>query len=210
MAQAEIIAQSSGEPDEPYTGQKIRANIEALGSRDGRMSCAYVYIIVLLMMEGGIEGPWLVCDIQTRQHAHRGRLADWYYAVESMRRRLSDHETRTVSPTRFRLIEHAEIALSDGVTLSAMIWLPVDAEDKSRSGHSRISSLSQARWHHRARCADPSLFRGHGYACVRVDMRGSGDSEGVLLGEYLKQEQDDALEILTWMARAALVTGRSA
>ena len=39
----------------------------------------------------------------------------------------------------------------------------------------------------------------HGYACVRVDMRGSGDSEGILRGEYLKQEQDDALEVLQWI-----------
>ena len=43
-------------------------------------------------------------------------------------------------------------------------------------------------------------FAGHGYASVRVDMRGSGDSEGVMLGEYQKQEQDDALEIIDWIA----------
>ena len=52
-------------------------------------------------------------------------------------------------------------------------------------------------------------FAGHGYAGVRVDIRGSGDSEGVLLGEYLKQEQDDALEIIEWLCRATLVLGRA-
>jgi hypothetical protein len=41
---------------------------------------------------------------------------------------------------------------------------------------------------------------GHGYACVRVDMRGSGDSDGILYDEYLPQEQDDALEVLAWLA----------
>ena len=31
-------------------------------------------------------------------------------------------------------------------------------------------------------------------------MRGTGDSEGVCLGEYLKQEQDDALAVIEWLA----------
>jgi putative CocE/NonD family hydrolase len=50
-------------------------------------------------------------------------------------------------------------------------------------------------------------FAGNGYAAVRVDMRGSGDSEGVLLDEYLPQEQDDALEVLSWLAAQPWCTG---
>ena len=42
-------------------------------------------------------------------------------------------------------------------------------------------------------------FAGHGYASIRVDIRGAGDSDGILLDEYLKQEQDDALEVLDWI-----------
>ena len=41
----------------------------------------------------------------------------------------------------------------------------------------------------------------YGFAFVRVDIRGTGDSDGVLLGEYLQQEQDDALEVIAWLAR---------
>src|SRR5688572_22581540 len=108
--------------------------------------------------------------------------------------------TRTEFPHKTRVIEHAPIELSDGVTLSAMIWLPVDAEEnpvpaileylpyRKRDGTTERDALTHP------------YLAGHGYACVRVDMRGSGDSEGVLKGEYLKQEQDDALEILAWIA----------
>ena len=32
-------------------------------------------------------------------------------------------------------------------------------------------------------------FAGHGFAGVRVDLRGSGDSEGVLTDEYLERER---------------------
>jgi hypothetical protein len=34
---------------------------------------------------------------------------------------------------------------------------------------------------------------GHGYASIRLDLRGSGESDGVLLDEYLEREQLDAL-----------------
>jgi putative CocE/NonD family hydrolase len=43
-------------------------------------------------------------------------------------------------------------------------------------------------------------FAGHGYAALRVDLRGTGDSEGILYDEYLAQEQDDALDVLNWIA----------
>jgi len=116
-------------------------------------------------------------------------------------------KTRTRFPRKTRVIHHAVIPLSDGTKLSAMIWLPEDAEAdpvpaileylpyRKRDGTSERDALNHP------------YFAGHGYAAVRVDMRGSGDSEGVLLGEYLKQEQDDALEILAWIAAQPWCTG---
>jgi putative CocE/NonD family hydrolase len=50
-------------------------------------------------------------------------------------------------------------------------------------------------------------FAGHGYAAVRVDLRGSGDSDGLLRDEYLKQEHDDALEVISWIARQPWCSG---
>src|SRR6202051_4582639 len=49
---------------------------------------------------------------------------------------------------------------------------------------------------------------GHGYASIRVDIRGSGDSFGVMRDEYERQEQDDALEIIAWLAQQTWATGR--
>ena len=115
--------------------------------------------------------------------------------------------TITQFPRKIRVIHHAPITLSDGIILSAMIWLPEDAEAnpvpaileylpyRKRDGTSERDALNHP------------YFAGHGYASVRVDIRGSGDSEGVLLGEYLKQEQDDALEILKWIAAQPWCTG---
>ena len=60
------------------------------------------------------------------------------------------------------------------------IWLPADAERQAGAGDPRIYPLSQARRHAGARRTDARLCGGHGYAAVRVDLRGSGDSDGVL------------------------------
>ena len=51
-------------------------------------------------------------------------------------------------------------------------------------------------------------FAGHGYAAVRVDMRGSGESEGILRDEYLQQELDDAVEVIAWLARQPWCSGK--
>jgi len=53
-------------------------------------------------------------------------------------------------------------------------------------------------------------FAGHGYASVRVDIRGTGESDGLLSDEYSQQEQDDALEVIAWLAAQAGAAARSA
>jgi putative CocE/NonD family hydrolase len=40
----------------------------------------------------------------------------------------------------------------------------------------------------------------HGIACARIDLRGSGDSDGILADEYLPLEQEDACEIIALLA----------
>jgi predicted acyl esterase len=47
----------------------------------------------------------------------------------------------------------------------------------------------------------------HGYACARVDLAGSGESDGVLRDEYLRSEIDDGVEVIAWLARQAWCTG---
>lgn len=102
--------------------------------------------------------------------------------------------------TSVKLIEHKWITLSDGTKLSARIWMPTDAE---KSPVPVILEYLPYRKNDNYIFIDSTThpyFAGHGYASVRVDMRGSGDSDGLLLDEYLPQEQQDALEVLSWLA----------
>ncbi|HEY0387330.1 MAG TPA: CocE/NonD family hydrolase [Gaiellales bacterium] len=107
---------------------------------------------------------------------------------------------RVVAPHRGRRLSaprHAWIPLADGCRLSARLWLPEGTpapavleyipyrkDDITAPGDERRMA-----W-----------FAQHGYACLRVDLRGTGDSDGVLIDEYLIQEQDDAIEVISWIA----------
>jgi putative CocE/NonD family hydrolase len=107
---------------------------------------------------------------------------------------------RTEFPRSVRVIEHLLIPLSDGNRLAARIWLPDDAERdpvpaileylpyRKRDGTCERDALTHP------------YLAGYGYAGVRVDIRGSGESDGLLFDEYAKQEQDDAVEIIDWLA----------
>jgi len=103
-------------------------------------------------------------------------------------------------PYPIREIENTWIPMSDGARLAARIWLPVEAEKNPLP-----ALLEYIPYRKNDGTAVRDAIRhpylaGHGYACVRVDMRGSGDSDGVLYGEYLQQEHDDCLEVMAWIA----------
>ena len=103
--------------------------------------------------------------------------------------------------------EHVWITLSDGCRLGARLWLPDAA---SANPVPAILEYIPYRKRDGTRGRDEPMhgyYAQHGYAAVRVDMRGSGESDGHLADEYLQQEQDDALEVIAWIAAQPWCTG---
>ncbi|AEM42697.1 CocE/NonD family hydrolase [Ketogulonicigenium vulgare] len=97
-------------------------------------------------------------------------------------------------------IEHIWIPLADGTRLAARIFLPAGARSKAVPA---ILEYIPYRKRDGTRGRDAPMhgyFAQNGYAAVRVDMRGAGDSDGHMADEYLLQEQDDALEVIAWIA----------
>ena len=121
---------------------------------------------------------------------------------------MDDIHIKTDFPRKVREIENLWIPMPDGKKLAARLWLPEDAEGdpvpaileylpyRKRDGTVERDALTHP------------YFAGHGYAGIRVDMRGTGDSEGVCLGEYLLQEQDDAMAIIEWIAAQSWCSGK--
>lgn len=114
----------------------------------------------------------------------------------------------TEFPEDVRTIENTFVTLGSGLRLAARIWMPKSAETKPVPAileylPYRKRDLTRAR----DQINHPYLA-GHGYACVRVDMRGSGDSDGVLLDEYTEEEMSDGEEVIDWISRQPWCNGR--
>jgi uncharacterized protein len=79
------------------------------------------------------------------------------------------------------------------------MWRPADAEERPVPA---ILEYIPYRARDGTRVRDEMLhpyLAGHGYAGVRVDLRGSGDSEGVLTDEYLELELTDGEDVIAWL-----------
>ena len=114
---------------------------------------------------------------------------------------------RSDFPRTPRVVDHVFIPLADGIRLAARIWLPEDAEADPVPA---VLEYLPYRFVDGTASGDHqqmTYFAGCGYAGVRVDMRGNGSSDGVMLDEYTVQEQLDALEVIAWLAEQPWCTG---
>jgi predicted acyl esterase len=112
-----------------------------------------------------------------------------------------------VFPHEVREIEQIWIPMRDGCRLAARLWLPEGAE---RSPVPAVIEYIPYGKRIGTRDRDDAMhrwFAGHGLAAVRIDLRGSGESEGVLRDEYLPQEQEDGVEAIRWIAAQPWCTG---
>ncbi|HEY7688921.1 MAG TPA: CocE/NonD family hydrolase [Dongiaceae bacterium] len=114
---------------------------------------------------------------------------------------------RTEYPHKIQHIENLWIPLADGTRLAARMFLPEGAEKDP------VPALLEYLPYRKRDSMRPrdtpmqSYYAGHGYAAIRVDIRGTGDSDGLINDEYLKQEQDDAVEVIAWIARQPWCSG---
>jgi len=115
-----------------------------------------------------------------------------------------------MSTNELRAVRHIEtewIAMPDGCRLAARIWLPEDAEQNPVP--TILEHLPYRRRDFTRLRGDDTMayWAARGYACLRVDIRGSGDSEGLIDDEYSQQEFDDAVSVIAWAAAQPWCSG---
>ena len=113
-------------------------------------------------------------------------------------------------PPGVNRIDDAWIPMRDGVRLSARIWLPDTAAERPAPAVLEYIPYRKDDATAPRDAALHGVLAREGFACVRVDLRGCGDSEGVLEGEYLQQELDDGAEVIAWIAAQPWCNGRVA
>jgi putative CocE/NonD family hydrolase len=100
------------------------------------------------------------------------------------------------------------IEMDDGCRLAVRIWRPCDAMERPVPA---IVEMIPYRRRDGTAAGDATrhpYIAGRGYACVRVDIRGTGDSEGIAQDEYTERELKDACDIIGWLAEQPWCTGK--
>ncbi len=101
--------------------------------------------------------------------------------------------------------EDVFVTMPDGVRLAATLYLP----DAGGPWPVLLEALPYRKDDLTAHYAQEyERFAGEfGYAVCRLDLRGTGSSEGVLRGEYTPQELDDLETVIAWLASREWSTG---
>ncbi|MDQ1042890.1 CocE/NonD family hydrolase [Streptomyces sp. V4I2] len=105
--------------------------------------------------------------------------------------------------------EDVWIPTRDGRTrLHARVWRPADAESDPVPALLEYLPYRKSDWTAPRDAQRHPWYAGHGYASVRVDIRGHGDSEGTPGDEYDAQELADGVDIVHWLAAQPWCTGK--
>jgi len=105
-----------------------------------------------------------------------------------------------MSQPNFTLLENEWIPLSDGRRLSARIWIPDSATQQPAPA---VLEYLPYRKRDGTAARDESTyptFAEAGYIGVRVDISGTGESDGDFDDEYSPRELSDACEVIAWIA----------
>ena len=95
------------------------------------------------------------------------------------------------------------IAVSDGLELSANLWLPEPRPDTADERFPAILEMIPYRkddWRLAADMARGEWLAARGYAFCRLDIRGTGSSPGIALDEYTARETQDGYDAVEWLA----------
>lgn len=112
------------------------------------------------------------------------------------------------------VMQEAWIPMRDGVRLAADVYFPkgreTGAEHSGEALPVLLEYLPYRKTESRAsRLALYSYFIRRGYIVARVDIRGTGNSEGRLVEyEYSEQEQQDGEDVIAWLARQHYANGK--
>ena len=99
------------------------------------------------------------------------------------------------------------IPMRDGARLAARLWLPPGADVGPVPAVLEVSPYRHEDHTRRRDSVRHPYFAERGFASLRVDLRGSGSSDGVLLDEYTETEQQDVCDALAWIAAQPWCTG---
>ena len=101
----------------------------------------------------------------------------------------------------FKVIENAWIPLQDGTRLGVRLWIPEGAELRPVPVVWEYLPYRKRDGVRERDDATAQNLAPYGIAFARVDVRGTGDSDGIISDEYSGAELSDGVECVAWLAR---------
>ncbi len=113
-------------------------------------------------------------------------------------------------PRKVREVKNLWIKVPGG-RLTARMWIPQDAGRKNKVPTIlEYLPYSKSLGTYTRDATNAPYLAAHGYAVLRVDIAGTGDSTGAarIVDEYTAREMDDAVRIMEWVEKQPWSTGK--
>lgn len=93
------------------------------------------------------------------------------------------------------------IKMRDGIELSANLFMPLPkSEGEKFPAILEMIPYRKDDWRYISGHQRGTYFAQRGYVFCRLDVRGTGSSEGIALDEYTRDETQDGYEVVEWLA----------
>jgi putative CocE/NonD family hydrolase len=115
---------------------------------------------------------------------------------------------------RVAALRDVRIPVSDGLELSANLWLPEPAAGAAAAGDPTFPAILEMipyrkdDWRAAGDESRGEWLAARGYALCRLDVRGTGSSPGIALDEYTARETQDGYEAVEWLASQPWCNGK--
>jgi len=103
---------------------------------------------------------------------------------------------------------NVRLIMRDGIELSANLWFPIAPHtDRVFPAILEMIPYRKDDWRYVTDHQHGTYFAQRGYVFCRVDVRGTGSSQGLALDEYTPQETQDGYDVVEWLAAQSWCNG---
>ena len=100
------------------------------------------------------------------------------------------------------------LPMRDGLTLSANLWLPIASHPAEKfPAILEMIPYRKDDWRAPSDHQRGEYFAQRGFAFCRLDVRGTGSSDGIALDEYTSEETQDGYDAVEWLAAQSWCNG---
>ena len=100
-----------------------------------------------------------------------------------------------------KVLYNVRITMRDGIELSANLFMPIPKTDSEKfPAILEMIPYRKDDWRYVTDHQRMLYFAERGFVCCRLDIRGTGSSQGIAMDEYTAEETQDGYETVEWLA----------